>query len=49
VLDAQKSLAAAEASLVQADISYQLAVTAVDHATGTLLDRHHVQIEKLTR
>jgi len=45
VLDAQTQLAQAELSLVQAQISYQLAVASVDHATGDLLDHHHVQIQ----
>lgn len=44
VLEAQTELAQAEQSLVQAQINYQLAVAAVDHATGDLLDHHHVQI-----
>lgn len=46
VLEAQTELAQAEVSLVQAEIGYQLATTALDRATGTLLDRHHVQIEQ---
>ena len=45
VLDAQTQLAQAELSLIQAQINYQLAVAAVDHATGDLLDHHHVQIQ----
>jgi outer membrane protein TolC len=44
VLDAQTQLATAEQNLVNAEISYQQAVAAVDHATGELLDRYHVQI-----
>ncbi|HYL65326.1 MAG TPA: TolC family protein [Candidatus Methylomirabilis sp.] len=44
VLEAQTELAQAEQSLVQAQINYQLSVAAVDHATGDLLDHHHVQI-----
>ena len=39
-------LAQTEQSLLQAEIGYNLAVTAVDHATGGLLARHHVQIEQ---
>ena len=46
VLEAQTELAQSENSLVQAEISYQTALAAVDHATGTLLERHHVQIEQ---
>jgi outer membrane protein TolC len=37
-------LAQAEQSMVQAEIGYQLALTAVDHATGTLLDLFRVQL-----
>ena len=44
VLEAQTELSSAEQSLVQAQVNYQLAVAAVDHATGDLLDHHHVQI-----
>jgi outer membrane protein len=44
VLEAQTELSTAEQSLVQAQVNYQLAVAAVDHATGDLLDHHHVQI-----
>jgi len=48
-LEAQTELAQAELSLVQAEVGYQLAVTAVDHATGDLLDRYHVQVAKLSQ
>jgi outer membrane protein TolC len=48
VLEAQTELAAAEQSLLQAQVSYQLAVAAVDHATGELLEPYHVQIAELT-
>jgi outer membrane protein len=44
VLEAQTELAQAEQSVVQAEIGYQLALTAVDHAKGTLLDRFHIQL-----
>ena len=44
VLDAQNQLAQAEQNLIQAQVNFQLAVAAVDHATGDLLDHHHVQI-----
>ncbi len=46
VLDAQNALAQAELSYLQAEIGYNLAVTAVDHATGELLARYRVQIAK---
>ncbi len=49
VLEAQTELAQAELSLVQAQIGYQLAVAAVDHATGDLLTHHHVQIVEPTK
>ncbi len=48
VLDAQTQLAQAEASLVQAHISYRRAITALDRATGELLSRHRVQITNIT-
>ncbi len=49
VLQAQTDLAQAEQSLVNAQVGYQLAVTAVEHATGGLLGRFHVEIGNLTR
>jgi outer membrane protein len=49
VLQAQTELAQAEQSLVNAQVGYRLAVTAVQHATGRLLDRFHVQITNLAR
>jgi outer membrane protein len=48
VLEAQTELAAAEQSLLQAQINYQIAVAGVDHATGELLEPYHVQIAGLT-
>ena len=47
VLEAQTELAQAEAGLLQAQIGYRLAVTAVEHATGKLLETYHVQIAEL--
>jgi outer membrane protein len=44
VLDAQTQLAQAELNLIQSQVSFQVAVTQVDHATGDLLEHHHVQI-----
>jgi len=44
VLDAQTQLAQAELNLIQAQINFQLSVAQLDHATGDLLDHHHVQI-----
>ncbi len=49
VLEAQTEVAAAEQSLLQAEVGYQLAVAAVDHATGEILEPYHVQIAELTR
>jgi len=48
VLEAQTEVAAAEQSLLQAEVGYRLAVAAVDHATGELLEPYHVQIAELT-
>ncbi len=48
VLDAQTRLADAELSLLQAQVGYQIAVAAVDHATGGLLQPYHVQIAELS-
>lgn len=44
VLDAQTQLAGAEANVVQAEISYHIALAQVDHAVGAALDKHHVVI-----
>jgi len=44
VLEAQAGLASAELSYLRAAVAYQQAVTGVARATGTLLERHHVQI-----
>ena len=49
VLEAQTELAAAEQGLLQAEVSYRLAVAAVDYATGSLLEPYGVQIAELTR
>lgn len=46
VLQAQTQLAQAEQSLVQAQVNYRVAVAAVRHATGALLDQYHVQINQ---
>ncbi len=44
VLDAQTQLAQAEFSLAQAETGYQTAVAQVQHATGELLSRYHVEL-----
>lgn len=49
VLEAQTEFAVAQQSLLQAEVGYQMAVAAVDHATGELLDPYNVQIAELTR
>lgn len=46
VLDAQNQLAQAEFARAQAAIGYQLALAALDHATGELLLHHGVQIRE---
>ncbi len=49
VLEAQTEFATAQQVLLQAEVGYQVAVAAVDHATGQLLDPYNVQIAELTR
>lgn len=49
VLQAQTQVATSELSVLQAEVGYQLAVATVQHATGKLLEPHHVQIDELTR
>ena len=49
VLEAQTELATAQQTLLQSEISYQLAIAAVDHATGELLEPYQVQIAELTQ
>jgi outer membrane protein TolC len=49
VLEAQTEVAIAEEVLLQTEVGYQLALAAVDHATGELLEPYHVQIAELTR
>jgi HAE1 family hydrophobic/amphiphilic exporter-1 len=44
VLQAQTQFATAELSLLQAQIGYQRGVTAVDRATGTLLEHHNIKL-----
>jgi outer membrane protein len=46
VLDAQTQLAQAEFARAQAAIGYQLALAALDHATGELLPHHGVNIQE---
>jgi outer membrane protein TolC len=49
VLVAQTEVAQAESSVLQSEVAYQLAVAAIQHATGKLLEPHHVLIQDLTR
>lgn len=49
VLDAQTQLAQAELNLIQSEVSFQMAVTQLDHSTGDLLEHHHVQIVEPTK
>jgi outer membrane protein len=49
VLEAQTEVASAQQSLLQAEVGYQLAVAAVDHATGESLEPYHMQIAELTK
>jgi outer membrane protein len=49
VLEAQTELATAQQTLLQSEVSYQLAIAAVDHATGELLEPYHVQIAESTQ
>lgn len=49
LLDAQTRVAAARASLLQAQIDYQNAVAGVDYATGNLLQSYQVQIADMTK
>jgi outer membrane protein TolC len=49
LLDSQTRVAAARASLLQAQIDYQNALAAVNYATGNLLDSYQVQITDMTK
>jgi outer membrane protein len=49
VLEAQTELTQAQQALLQSQISYQVAVAAVQHATGDLLNRFQVQITGLAK
>jgi len=47
VLQAQTVLATAEAAVLQAEIGYQLARAAVNHATGMLLEHYKIEVQKI--
>lgn len=49
VLDSQGRLAQAELVLLQAQINYQLALAAINHATGDLMEPYHLQVEALSK
>jgi outer membrane protein len=49
VLDSQTRLAQAELVLLQTEVNYRVALAAVGHATGNLLDPYHVKIAELSR
>jgi outer membrane protein len=49
VLDAQTRLAQAELDLLQSQVGYQIAVAAVDHSIGGLLQPYHVQVAELSQ
>jgi len=49
VLDAQTQLAQAELNLIQSQVSFQIAVAQLDHATGDLMEHHHVEISELAK
>jgi len=49
VLEAQAELATGEQTRLQAEVSYQLSVAALDYATGSSLEPYGVQIAELTQ
>ncbi len=49
VLDSQTKLAAAELTLLQTQVNYQVALAAVGHATASLLDPYHLKIAELAK
>src|SRR5713226_6790274 len=49
VLDSQIVLANAELNLVQSQVNFQIAVARLDHATGDLMEHHHVEIKEPSR
>ncbi|MGA2673801.1 MAG: TolC family protein [Terracidiphilus sp.] len=49
VLDSQTKLAAAELTLLQTQVNYQVALAAVSHATASLLDPYHLKIAELSK
>ncbi len=49
VLDSQTKLAAAELTLLQTQVNYQVALAAVGHATASLLGPYHLKIADLSK
>ena len=49
VLDSQQRLAQAELALLQARVNYQVALTAVSHATGDLIAPYYLQIDAASK
>jgi outer membrane protein TolC len=49
VLDSQTKLAAAELTLLQTQVNYQVALATVAHATASLLDPYHLKIVELSK
>jgi outer membrane protein TolC len=49
LLDSQTRVATARENLLQAQIDYQNAISAVDYATGSLLDAYQVQIAGMSK
>jgi len=45
LLQTQLQLTSAEQAVIQAQVGYQLALVSVDHATGEILEHHHVEIK----
>ncbi len=49
VLDSQSRLANAELTLLQTQVSYQVALAALNHATGNLLAPYRLQIQSMSK
>jgi outer membrane protein len=49
VLDSQTKLAAAELTLLQTQVNYQVALATVEHATASLLEPYHLKIADLSK
>src|SRR5271154_6984074 len=49
VLDSQTKLAQAQLVLLQTQVNYRIALAAVSHATGNLLDPYQVKIAELSK